>query len=417
MALCDLLEHPETVSKPTDLPEGVPPLRSFYLYLSNGCNLACRHCWITPRFVNGQPSPRDVIDVDALLAAVDEAKPMGLISAKLTGGEPLLHPRFLEIVDLLTGKGLRLSMETNGTLLTPEIAWHLKTKTNLNFISVSVDGADAAAHDAFRGVPGAFDAVLSGLDNLVSVGYKNVQVIMSVHRGNRHQVDAVALLAAGHGAGSVKLNPVTNTGRGVAMHARGEGLDFQGRMALADDVFDGMRARVSLPVYLPMPLALTPLPQIQRQKGRTGDCGVRQILGFLGNGEIALCGIGRAVPELVYGRLGKDSIREIWLSHPTILALRKQLSDIRSFSGICLECALAAQCRTGCVAQNYVQHGKLCWPSELCAEAADQGIFPATRLVKRNTTTFHNPARIGAGIPPSSNDSNGATQAEKGLRT
>ena len=36
-----------------DLPDGVPPLTSLYLYIAGSCNLACRHCWITPRFVNG----------------------------------------------------------------------------------------------------------------------------------------------------------------------------------------------------------------------------------------------------------------------------------------------------------------------------------------------------------------------------
>jgi len=35
-----------------DLPEGIPALRSFYLYLSDSCNLRCRHCWITPTWAN-----------------------------------------------------------------------------------------------------------------------------------------------------------------------------------------------------------------------------------------------------------------------------------------------------------------------------------------------------------------------------
>ena len=119
MAECDYRElteeqaqtaSEEMAATPLDLPEGVPPLRSFYLYMSNSCNLACRHCWITPRFVDGKPDPGDVIDVEALRAAVKEAKPLGLGSAKLTGGEPMLHPQFLQIVDLLTAEGLGMNM-------------------------------------------------------------------------------------------------------------------------------------------------------------------------------------------------------------------------------------------------------------------------------------------------------------------
>ncbi len=380
MAECDYRELAEDPATPlVALPQAVPPLRTFYLYMSNSCNLACRHCWITPRFVNGKPDPGDVIDVEALRAAVIEAKPMGLSSAKLTGGEPMLHPQFLEIVDMLTAEGLEVNMETNGTLLTPEIARYLKDQTNLGFTSVSLDGADAATHDAFRGVEGAFDATLRGLDALVAAGYTNSQVIMSVHHANRSQIDDLIRLAADHGAGSVKLNPITNNGRGAAMHDRGESLNFDEHLELSRDVYDGIRARAPIGVVLWLPLALQPLAELQRTAGQTGDCGVRHILGMLGTGEIVLCGIGRTVPELVYGRLGVDSIREIWLGHPTILELRRVLEEHRKFPGICGECVFAAKCRTNCVAQNYVDGRQLVWPNVLCAEAAERGLFPASR--------------------------------------
>jgi radical SAM protein with 4Fe4S-binding SPASM domain len=110
---------------------------------------------------------------------------------------------------------------------------------------------------------------------------------------------------------------------------------------------------------------------------------VRGILGFLGTGEIALCGIGRTIPELVYGRLGQDSIHDIWLHHPTILELRRLLDDVDNFPDICGQCALAKKCRTGCVAQNYVDGRQLVWPDALCAESKRRGLFPDTRRRKR----------------------------------
>ena len=395
MTICDFNEQPMPDLPPLDLPEGVPPLRAFYLYMSNSCNLKCRHCWITPRFVDGQPDPSDVIDVDALREAVAEAKPLGLGSAKLTGGEPLLHPRFLEIVDLLTEEGLDLNMETNGTLLTAELARYLKEETNLGFVSVSIDGADAETHDWFRGVPGAFDAALRGLDSLVAAGYNNTQVIMAVHRGNLDQVEDVVRLAAAHGAGSVKINPVTNSGRGAGMHERGEGLDFDQHLELARTVREELRESYPMRLVINIPLALMPIGEIMRRGGRTGDCGVRGILGVLGTGEIALCGIGRTIPELVYGRLGEDSIRDIWLHHPKILELRRLLDDVESFPGICGECTMAQRCRTGCVAQSYVDSGQLVWPDPLCAEAAGRDVFPAARRkASRNDKRISESTRI-----------------------
>ena len=384
MAICDFSEQQSTERPQLDLPEGVPPLRAFYLYMSNSCNLACRHCWITPHFVNGKPDPGDVIDVKALRDAVQEAKPMGLNNAKLTGGEPLLHPDFVEIVDMLSAEGLNMNMETNGTLLTAELARYLKDETKLNFISISLDGADAETHDAFRNVPGAFDAALQGLDFLAEAGYTNVQAIMCVHRGNRSQAEDIVRLAAAHGAGSVKFNPVTNTGRGATMHEQGENLDFAEHMAFAHYIYNELRPSLreeglSIGLILNTPLALMPIGEMMRRGGHTGDCGVLGILGFLGSDEIVLCGIGRTIPELVYGRLGKDSIRDIWLHHPTILELRRTLDDVESYPGICGECNLAKRCRTGCVAQNFVDGRQLVWPDALCVEAERRGEFPATR--------------------------------------
>jgi SynChlorMet cassette radical SAM/SPASM protein ScmF len=382
MTLCDLDQRvsSEAAGVPApELPEGVPALRAFYLYLSTGCNLRCRHCWITPRFVDGQPDPGDVIDVEGLRAAVAEAKTLGLHNAKLTGGEPLLHPRYVEIVDMLTAEGLGLDMETNGTLMTAELAHHLKEKTNVGFISVSIDGTDAATHDAFRGVDGAYEAALRGLDHLVTAGYKNCQVIMSVHHGNVGQMEDVMQLATDHGAASVKFSPVSSTGRGIAMHERGEALDFEELLALSRYVDQDLRARSKIGLVLNVPPALRPVSELWRTRGRTGDCGVRRILGILGSGDIALCGIGRTVPELIYGRLGQDSIRDIWLHHPRLLELRRLLDYIHAFPGICGECTHAKSCRTGCVAHNFEVSGSLVWPDGLCAEAAERGLFPETR--------------------------------------
>jgi SynChlorMet cassette radical SAM/SPASM protein ScmF len=383
VSLCDLpAEMSRTASKP-DLPDGVPALQAFYLYMSNTCNLRCRHCWITPGFGDGQATPGEFVDPEVLRQAVAEAKSLGLCSVKLTGGEPMLHPRFMETADMLTAEGMSMDMETNGTLVTAENARHLKEKTNVRFVSISLDGPDAFSHDGFRGVPGAFDAAVRGLDCLVSAGYKNCQVIMSVHRGNRHQVEGVVALAAAHGANSVKFNPVSRTGRAVAMGERGEMMDFEEHLSFAHYVSTELRPKTRVGILLHMPPALSSMRDLWRTRGRTGDCGVLRILGILGNGDIALCGIGRTCPELVYGRLGRDSIREIWFSDPTILGLRRALTDVDTLPGVCARCLFVRVCRTGCVANNYSETGSLIAPTWLCAEADRRGFFPPARAQRR----------------------------------
>jgi SynChlorMet cassette radical SAM/SPASM protein ScmF len=386
VSLCDLPAEASVAPAKLNLPDGVPALTAFYLYMSNTCNLRCRHCWITPGFGDGKTTPGDFVDPEVLRQAVVEAKALGLCSVKLTGGEPMLHPRFMEIADMLTAEGMNMDMETNGTLLTAEKASHLKEKTNVRFISISLDGPDARSHDSFRGVPGAFGAALRGLDCLVSAGYKNCQVIMSVHRGNRHQVEEVVALATTHGANSVKFNPVTRTGRAVAMEESGEVMDFEEHLSFARYVSTELRPKARVGIILNMPPALSSMRDLWRTHGRTGDCGVLRILGVLGNGDIALCGIARTVPELVYGKLGRDSIRDIWFTNPTILGLRRALTDVDSLPNPCAKCLFVRACRTGCVANNYSETGSLTAPTWLCAEADRRGLFPAKRAQRRSSS-------------------------------
>jgi SynChlorMet cassette radical SAM/SPASM protein ScmF len=263
MTLCDPEPETTTAARPPGLPEGVPPLTSFYLYLTSGCNMCCRHCWIAPTFVDGRPSPGEYLDLALLRKAVAEAKPLGLQSAKLTGGEPTLHPQFVEIVDYLTAEGLSLNVETNGTLIDAGLARHLKEKTSLTFVSVSIDGPDPEVHDPFRGVPGSFEAAVRGFRALVEAGYKP-QLIMCPHRGNVEYVEDVVRLAAELGAGSVKFNPVTRSGRGIAMHEQGGTLEFAEIVELAHFVRGELQQRTPIKLILSTPLALYTVGELVR---------------------------------------------------------------------------------------------------------------------------------------------------------
>ena len=373
MALCDPAPARSDVS--VELPDGVPALTTFYLYLTTGCNLRCRHCWLAPSFSPGELGPDEYLDIDLLRRAVAEGKALGLKSAKLTGGEPLLHPRFVEIVDLLSTEGLEITMETNGTLLEAGLARYLQEHTRLTLISVSLDGATAGVHDSFRGVEGAFEAALRGLEALVSAGYRP-QVIMCPHRGNVHQVEALVDLAVRMGAGSVKFNPVSRSGRGIAMHERGEALDVAEVLELAHFIRGPLQRRTPIPLILSTPPALYTVGELLHR--RDGICQIHHILGILGNGELALCGIGRTVPELCFGHLREVSVAEVWREHPLLQELRRELAG--PFPDLCGRCLHAGHCLTYCPAQNFLDGGRLISPSSLCLEAYRRGLFPAGRL-------------------------------------
>jgi SynChlorMet cassette radical SAM/SPASM protein ScmF len=201
--------------------------------LTEGCNLACRHCWIGPRFdATGNHYP--TLPVELFETAIREAKPLGLSGVKLTGGEPLLHPHFTRLLEIVRSEELRLIIETNGLLCTPEIAAEI-AKSPDRFVSVSIDGSDAATHEWVCGVPGSFKAARQAVSNLVAAGIRP-QVIFTVMRSNAGQVDAIVRLAEEIGAASVKFNVVQPIARGEKLQKDQETLRIADLIALGRHV-------------------------------------------------------------------------------------------------------------------------------------------------------------------------------------
>lgn len=382
MTLCDPRVANDQERSPLDLPEGVPPLSSYYVYMTAGCNLACQHCWLSPTFQrNGGTGGH--LDYDLFALAIEEGLPLGLSHVKLTGGEPLLHPDLLRMVDLLKEKSLGLTIETNGTLLTRSLAHYLMDKSTLSHISVSIDGAKPETHDSFRGVDGSFESACQGVRYLVEVDYRP-QVIMSLHPGNVNEMEALVQLAEEIGAGSVKFNLIQPTGRGETMTERDQVLDVRRLIELGKWVEGDLQKRTSMRLHYSWPMAFYGLKHLQN---RTGMCNIHNILGILPTGHLALCGIGIQEEDLVYGLLAENSLREIWTSHSALLSLRDLIPN--KLEGICNNCIFRDRCLGNCVAQNYHSDGSLVAPFWFCHQANEAGFFPLSRQIKSGKHDYH----------------------------
>jgi SynChlorMet cassette radical SAM/SPASM protein ScmF len=367
----------------------MPALSTLYFYLTEGCNLACRHCWMGPRF-DATGSQYPVLPVELFETAIRQAKPLGLSGVKLTGGEPLLHPHFKELLEIVRRDELKLTIETNGLLCTPDIAAEIARSPN-RFVAVSIDGADAATHEWVRGVPGSFAAAQQAVRNLAASGTRP-QVIFTVMRGNAGQVDAMVRMAEELGAASLKFNVVQPTARGESLHEKQETLNIAELIALGRHVEQELAPQTRLKIIFHYPLAFKSLQRIATVNG-CGACGIFGILGVIASGHYALCGIGEQVPDLVFGEVGKDELQEIWQGNAVLKALRAGLPD--RLEGICGRCLMKQRCLGLCVAQNYYSKGSLWAPYWFCEQAEAAGLFPASRLVTKPTQ----PPLIPSGDP------------------
>ena len=138
------------------------PLSQIYFYLTEGCNLRCRHCWISPGYQDdGHAYP--FLDLEIFRSVIRQALPMGLGGVKLTGGEPLLHPDIIEMLNTIHDEEISLNVETNGVLCSPELAERI-AECRTPFVSVSVDGATSDTHEWVRGIFNILSIVRWGLN-------------------------------------------------------------------------------------------------------------------------------------------------------------------------------------------------------------------------------------------------------------
>jgi len=354
-------------------------LNQIYFYLTEGCNLCCRHCWILPKYQNGNNSYPS-LSLELFRSIIKQAKPLGLSGVKLTGGEPLLHPQIREIVEEIRTDDLRLVVETNGLLCTESLAQEMATCKN-PFVSVSLDATDAQTHEWMRGVEGSFEAAKEGIRNLVKAGF-NPQIIMTLTLRNKDQMQDMVHLAESLGAGSVKFNILQPIARGEQMHKARETLSIEELLELGQWVQNTLSVSTGLRLYYSDPLVFRPLSKMFGDNGDgCGVCGILRILGVLADGSYALCGIGETVPELVFGHAAIDRLEDIWNNAPVLQELREGLPN--RLEGVCAKCLMKHICLGDCIAENYYRSKSLWTPFWFCEEAHRRGLFPETRLLPK----------------------------------
>ena len=157
-------------------------LRLVFWELTARCNLKCCHCRAeaTDDFVAGELTTAQILSVARDIRAAGD--PIMI----LTGGEPLVRKDFFDIAAACVGLFSRVALATNGTLVDDAIARRI-VSTGIQRVSVSLDGAKAETHDAFRGVPGSFEATVRGYDAMARAGV-SLQVNATVARNNLDEV-------------------------------------------------------------------------------------------------------------------------------------------------------------------------------------------------------------------------------------
>jgi Fe-coproporphyrin III synthase len=148
------------------------------------CNLRCVHCYSQSQ---DREYPGELSTEEGKTLIEDLAR-FGSPVILFSGGEPLLRKDLFTLAGLARERGMRAVISTNGTLITREAAKDLQ-RIGLSYVGVSLDGMEET-NDRFRGVPGAFQAALTGIRNCQDAGMK-VGLRFTMNRRNALDVPAI----------------------------------------------------------------------------------------------------------------------------------------------------------------------------------------------------------------------------------
>ena len=176
--------------------------------LTRSCNLNCIHCRAAARF---GPYPNE-LTTEECFKFLDNVASFSNPIMIMTGGEPMLRDDIYDIAKYGTKLGLRMVMAPCGFLVTEETAQKM-LDSGIQRLSFSIDGATAKSHDDFRRVEGAFDSVMTAIENAKKVGME-FQVNTTITKHNLEELPDILELVIKLGAKAHHPFLLVPTGRG-----------------------------------------------------------------------------------------------------------------------------------------------------------------------------------------------------------
>ncbi|MBX6332992.1 MAG: radical SAM protein [Gemmatimonadaceae bacterium] len=171
------------------------------------CNLHCVHCYSDSenRVYDGELTTAEG------MALIDDLAAFEIPVLLLSGGEPLMRPDLFTLIAHARARGVRVTLSTNGTLITRAVAEQLRA-LEVSYVGISLDGI-GATNDRFRGHKGAFDKAMAGFRHCTAVGQR-VGLRMTLTRRNCEDLDQIFDFIEAEGINRACFYHLVYSGRG-----------------------------------------------------------------------------------------------------------------------------------------------------------------------------------------------------------
>ena len=343
--------------------------------ITRKCNLQCAHCSSAAEKIG------DIeLNTEEAKSLIDQLSEAGVCWLLFSGGEPLLRKDFFELAQYTVEKGLTISLASNGTLITKEIAKRLK-KIGFHSIQISVDGATKETHESFRGTSGCFAKAVEGVKNCITAGLE-VSVAPTITSINYGELEEIIFMAERLGATGVNVFDFIPTGQGkvfqdlcdIGFEKRGEMLE---KIAKIKREMVG-KMRISLATTMNSFRVLIEIEEkwfVKALESFGGCAAGRVYCAISANGEVKPC----VFLPVIAGSLRSHSFNAIWRE----AIVFKELRNRELLRGFCSRCDLKFACG-GCRSMAYAYSGDYLESDPSCPYTGEISNARRKKAIKRS---------------------------------
>lgn len=340
--------------------------RTIDIEIISRCNLRCDYCY---HFNNPATNCCD-LPTDEWVAFFRELGTLGVMSVTLAGGEPFLRADLKVLLAEIVAQRMRYSILSNGALIDDGMASFIAETRRCDSVQISIDGSRPEIHDSCRG-EGAFFAAVRGIKILQRNGVRP-SVRVTIHRRNVGDLENTAqMLLDELGVPGFSTNAAGFLGS-CRLNSEAILLDPEQRQM-------AMQILLSLSERYPGRISANAGPLAEGtlwKKMERARC--EQAPAFAHGGALTGCGCpnsklavrsdGHIVPCLMLahldlGRIGVDSLLDVWRHSKELQTLRDRRSIALSEFAFCVGCPYVPYCTGNCPGLAFSILGKVDHPS------------------------------------------------------
>lgn len=284
------------------------------------CNFRCKHCLFTAE----QLSDETWLDRNSALSFVSYLASKKVFHLSIAGGEPLLYPYIVEVVETATSQGILVALSTNASLLTDDMAIKL-VKAGLRSIQISLDGPTESVNDSIRGT-GRFKKTILGLRTALKHGM-SVYLAIVILRPNVNHIRQFVDFAVQLGVRGVKVQTLIESGLGLANISEIEVPSEELSLVLRDlwAAKPAYSGKIELMLPLIPEVILSERRDVEYYNASSSCLGCQPGLSTVrvnSRGDVRACGGMVDAPPI--GNVLDTPLQEIWLTNSELIKWRNE---------------------------------------------------------------------------------------------